>query len=131
MPYGRTTTYLYGMTLDASLAVFQFAYRYAQTLIGIDIYELTRIDKLGAAAGIDDADWHLLGIGVPDADDPSRIGIQHHAGIPWPTPDVHNVGLLTPAARGSDGFDPIIDQANPVNFSIRFLQKRLATLPAP
>jgi hypothetical protein len=122
--------YLYGMTLDASPAVFQFAYKHAQTVIGIDIYQLTRVDTLGAAAGIDDAEWRWLGIGVPGADDSSRMGIRITP--EWfAYPDVHTIGVMTPCGRGGTGMDPILDPDNPVNFSIRFLQKRLATLPTP
>jgi len=46
------------------------------------------------------------------------------------SPDVHAIGWMTTSGRGGEGTDPILDEANPVYFSIRFLQKRLASMPA-
>jgi hypothetical protein len=116
--------YLYGMTLDASPAVFQFEYRFKQNVLGMDVYELTRVDQLGAAGGIDTPEWQLLGFGFDDVI-ALRIPTQFLS-----TPDVHAVGWMTTCGQGSAGTDPFLDQPNPIYFSTRFLQKRLATLPA-
>jgi hypothetical protein len=121
--------YLYGMTLDASPAVFQFEYRFVRNVIGMDIYEMTRVDKLGAAAGINDTEWRLLGFGLPSVSDATRIGIR----IPpdfMASPDVHAIGWMTTCGRGGEGSDAIINPLDPLGFSIRFLQKRVASTPA-
>ena len=120
--------YLYGMQLDASPTIFQFEYKLDSTVIGIDIYQLTRVDHLGAAAGIDDAEWRLFGVGVPNPDDIGRIGI----GITpkfMAYPDVHNLHWLTYCGPGDKGMDPILDRENPLYFSLHFLQQRLAGMP--
>lgn len=120
--------YLYGMQLDASPAIFQFQYRFLTSIIGMDVYQLTRVDHLGSAAGIDDAEWRLFGVGVPNPEDIGRLGIRITARF-MTHPDVHELGWLTGCGRGGEGFDPIVNQSDPLYFSIHFLQKRLATLP--
>jgi hypothetical protein len=122
--------YLYGMTLDASPAVFQLEYQPVPNRFGWGIYQMTRVDRLGAAAGIDDSEWRLLvfddahAIGGPD------IGLRLPPDFPT-NPDVTMIGHATSCGRGSDGMDPILEQANPIYFSIQFLRKRLASTPAP
>ena len=117
--------YLYGMDLDASPAVFQFAYRYLQTVIGADIYAMTRVDQLGPAAGIDDKDWQMVGFGIPNPEDYTRIGI----GITpkfLAYPDVHAIGRLSACGRGeSDAYG----RFSPLDIDIGFLQRRLDALP--
>jgi hypothetical protein len=119
--------YLYGMELDASPTVFQFQYRFLRNVIGADMYEMTRVDQNGAAAGIDDNDWRLIGIGIPNPDDYGRIGIRIKP--EWLNyPDVHAIGWLSYCGRGeSDGYG----RYNPLESDISFLQHRLDTLPAP
>ncbi len=122
--------YLYGMTLDASPAVFQFEYRSVPNRFGWGIYQMTRVDKLGAAAGIDDSEWKLLvfdgahEIGGPD------IGLRLPADFAT-NPNVTIIGHATGCGRGDDGMDPILDRANPMYFSMQFLRHRLASMPAP
>jgi hypothetical protein len=41
------------------------------------------------------------------------------------------IGYATGCGRGSDGMDPVLDRANPIYFSISFLKRRLAQMPAP
>jgi hypothetical protein len=120
-------TYLYGMQLDANGAVFQFEYRFLKNVIGMDVYELTRVDQLGAAAGIDDAEWKLLGVGVPNPDDIGRLGIRITPKF-MAYPDVHALGWLTYCGPG--GTPAALNmESDPDDFSIGFLQKRLAALP--
>jgi hypothetical protein len=119
--------YLYGMELDASPAVFQFEYRFLKNVIGMDVYELTRVDQLGPAAGVDDTEWKLFGVGVPNPDDIGRLGIRITPKF-MAYPDVHQLGWLTYCGPG--GTPAALNMnSDPVDFSIRFLQKRLAALP--
>jgi len=118
--------YLYGMQLDASPAVFQFEYRFLKSVIGMDVYELTRVDNLGPAAGVDDTEWKLFGVGVPNPEDIGRLGIRITPQF-MAYPDVHQLGWLTYCGPG--GTPAALNmESDPVDFSIRFLQKRLATL---
>jgi hypothetical protein len=122
--------YLYGMTLDASPAVFQFAYTPVPNQLGWGIYRMTRVDTLGAAAGIDETEWKMLVFdGVNTIDGPD-IGLRLPPDFAT-NPNVTIIGHATGCGRGSDGVDPILDQGNPIYFSINFLKKRLANLPAP
>jgi len=122
--------YLYGMTLDASPAVFQFAYRPVPNQIGWALYDMTRVDTLGAAAGIDAAEWKMLVFdGVHTIDGPD-IGLRLPPDFAT-NPDVTVIGHATGCGRGDDGMDPVLDRANPIYFSINFLKKRLASMPAP
>jgi hypothetical protein len=116
--------YLYGMQLDASPAIFQYEYKFFKNVIGMDIYQLTRVDKLGPAAGVDDAEWQLLGIGVPNPEDTGRLGIRITPQF-LALPDVHELGWLTYC--GPDGSS--YHQEDPVEFSIQFLERRLAAIP--
>jgi hypothetical protein len=116
--------YLYGMQLDASPAVFQYEYTFFKNVIGMDIYQLTRVDTLGPAAGVDDAEWRLLGIGVPNPEDTGRIGIRITPQF-LALPDVHELGWLTYCGPGGAGYH----QEDPVEFSIQFLERRLAAMP--
>jgi hypothetical protein len=117
---------LYGMELDASPTVFQFQYKFLKTVIGTDVYQMTRVDQNGAAAGIDDNEWRLVGFGIPNPEDYTRIGIRMKPG--WlDYPDVHAVGWLSACGRGeSDGYN----RYNPLDIDISFLQRKLGALPA-
>jgi hypothetical protein len=112
--------YIYGMQLDASPAVFQYEYKFFRNVIGMDIYQLTRVDKLGAAAGADDAEWRLLAIGVPNPGDYGRLGIRIRPEF-LARPDVNDLGLLSFCGDGNDG--------DAAMTNINFLERRLATLP--
>jgi hypothetical protein len=116
--------YLYGMQLDASPAIFQYEYKFFKNVIGMDIYRLTRVDELGPAAGVDDVEWRLLGVGVPNPEDTGRLGIRitpQFLGLP----DVHDLRWLTYCGPGGSSYH----QDDPVGFSIEFLKRRLATMP--
>jgi hypothetical protein len=115
----------YEMQLDASPAVFEFEYKLLQDVIGADLYEMKRVDSFGPATGIDDAEWRIVGFGIPNPDDVGRIGIR----IPpdfFTHPDVRTVSKLTLCGRGGDG-----GFRDPLTSAVGFLQRRLATLPAP
>jgi hypothetical protein len=117
--------FLYGMDLDASPAVFQFQYHFLQNVIGADIYQMTRVDQLGAAAGIDDKDWQMIGIGIPNPEDYGRIGLRITPKF-LAYPDVHAIGWLSYCGRGeSDGYG----RYSPLDSDIRFLQRKLDALP--
>lgn len=119
--------FLYGMELDSSPVVFQFQYRFLKNVIGADIYEMTRVDQNGAAAGIDDSEWRLVGFGIPNPEDYTRIGIRMKPD--WLNyPDVHTIGWLSACGRGErDAYD----RFSPLDIDISFLQHRLDALPAP
>jgi hypothetical protein len=120
---------LYGMQLDSSPAVFQFEYRFLQNVIGTDMYQMTRVDHLGSAAGIDDSEWRIVGFGIPNPQDVTRIGIHIPADF-FTHPDVHAISPLTTCGRG--GPDKVfIDPTDPLDVALRILQRRLATTPSP
>jgi hypothetical protein len=117
--------FLYGMTVDASPAVFQLQYRFLQNVIGADIYQMTRVDQLGATAGIDDKDWQMIGIGIPNPEDYGRIGLRITQKF-LDYPDVHAIGELSYCGRGEyDGYG----RYNPLESDVRFLQRKLDALP--
>jgi hypothetical protein len=117
--------FLYGMELDSSPAVFQFQYRFLQNVIGADIYEMTRVDQNGASAGIDDSEWRLVGFGIPNPEDYTRIGIRIKPGF-LTYPDVHAIGWLSACGRGErDAYD----RFSPLDIDISFLQHRLDAMP--
>jgi hypothetical protein len=116
---------LYGMELDASPNVFQFQYKFLQNVIGADVYAMTRVDQNGAAAGIDDNEWRLVGFGIPNPDDYTRIGIRMKPD--WLSyPDVHAIGWLSYCGRGEyDGYG----RYSPLESDVNFLQHKLDALP--
>ena len=118
--------YLYGMELDASPNVFQFQYKFLKTVIGADVYQMTRVDQLGTAAGIDDSEWQLVGFGIPNPNDYTRIGIRMKPG--WLSyPDVHAIGWLSYCGRGEyDGYG----RYSPLESDVNFLRHKLDALPA-
>jgi hypothetical protein len=122
--------YLYGMTLDASPAVFRFAYTPVPNKLGWGIYRMTRVDTLGAAAGIDETEWKMLVFDGVDTIDGPDIGLRLPPDFAT-NPNVTIIGHATGCGRGSGGMDPVLDQGNPIYFSMNFLKKRLATMPAP
>jgi hypothetical protein len=94
------------------------------------IYQMTRVDTLGAAAGVDEIEWKMLVFdGAHTIDGPS-IGLRLPPDFAT-NPNVAIIGYATGCGRGGDGMDPVLDRANPVYFSIKFLKKRLANMPAP
>jgi hypothetical protein len=117
--------FLYGMELDSSPAVFQFQYRFLRNVIGADVYQMSRVDQLGATAGIDDKDWQMVGFGIPNPDDYTRIGI-HITQKFLDYPDVHAIGWLSSCGRGeTDAYG----RYSPLDSDIRFLQRKLDALP--
>jgi hypothetical protein len=122
--------YLYGMTLDASPAVFRFAYKFVPNELGWGIYQMTRVDTLGAAAGIDDTEWKMLVFDGVDTTDGPDIGLRLPPDFAT-NPNVTIIGHATGCGRGNDGMDPVLDRGNPIYFSMSFLKKRLAAMPAP